>query len=228
MIESLSNLLEPTERESVLGDMQERGPDTRALFDVIGMVTLRQLQAFTSWRTLLLATLLILPTVAIANSAIAIADTLSYYPWLDLSPSSRPDFALMIFNSAIATLALSWTTGFGIGLSGRYRLLASLVPIVAIPIWLWNTPLLRRPTTSAAMLLLSYALIAAIPCALGLLRGWRGTPLGTKPAITMALLCLPFAFLLPNSPFWTKRLISIAAFWPAYYAVTLTRFARVR
>ncbi len=219
-LERVGALLEPTDRHVALGDIQERGADARALLDLIGLVALRQLQACKSWRTWLLAAIFILPAFAVFNSAHAIADTASFYPWPDLSQISRPDFALMIFNSAIATLALSWTTGFAVGLAGRYRVAGILLPSIAVFLWLSNAaPFRIWHRTSATLMLLSFTLLAAIPSAMGLARAWRGTPLSPRAAIVLAILIIPFAFMLPNSPLWSTRLLTVAAFWPAYYAI---------
>src|SRR5438128_936164 len=108
-LEVISKLLAPDERQQVLGDIQERGPNLRALLDLIGLVARRQLQSYRSWKMWLAIATLILPALAITLSLRAIADTASYYPWPDLGDISRPEFIWMIADSALAVIALTWT-----------------------------------------------------------------------------------------------------------------------
>ncbi|MEO5924938.1 MAG: hypothetical protein ABIR70_14050 [Bryobacteraceae bacterium] len=218
----MSQLLEPTERQSVLGDIEERGPSFRDLLDLIGLVARRQFQTFTSWKMWLAAITLSLPVLAITNSSRAIADTLSYYPWPDLSQLSRPEFAWMIAESALATLALTWSTGYALATIARHRSLAVTALLALGPIAYLCMPLLQTTAphhSSTSIRTLAFMLWAVTPGLLGMRRGWLGAPLTRRNALILAAACVPFAFLLPNSPYWSGRILSVLAFWPAYYAM---------
>jgi hypothetical protein len=219
-LEILSALLGDDERDHVLGDIQERGPDIRAVLELLGLVLLRQLQAWTSCRMWLATMTLTLPALAITLSVRAIGDTASYYPWPNVSEISRFEFAWMIANSALATLALTWSTGYALATIARYGSLLPAAVLTLGAIAVSSIPLLQSTAPHIAWIrTLAYMLCAILPGLLGIRRGWRGVPLTRRSSFFLAIACIPFAFLLPNSPFWSTRLISVLAFWPAYYAL---------
>jgi hypothetical protein len=216
----IATLLDPVERQQVLGDIQERGANFQALTDLVGLVARRQLLAYTSWKTWLAIVALALPALAITLSIRAIAATASYYPWPDLGEGSRIDFAWMIANSAIATFVLTWSAGYALASIARHRSPAAVAVLVLAATVLSSIPLLLSTAPHSAWgRALAYFLLAILPGALGIRRGWLGVPLARRGALVLAAACIPFAFLLPNSPFWSARIISVVAFWPAYFAV---------
>ncbi len=218
----IAELLAPAERDAVLGDIAGRGASARALLDLTELVARRQLQAYDSWKMWVAALTLTVPALAITNSIRAIADTASYYPWPDLSDISRPEFAWMIADSTLATLALTWSTGYTLATIARHRSLAVTALLAVGPIAYLCMPLLRVTAphnSSTSIRTIAFVLFAILPGILGMRRGWCRIPLAQHSVIVLAAACIPFAFLLPNSPFWSARILSVIAFSPAYYAV---------
>ena len=205
-VEIVGCLLDRAERDTVLGDIQERGVNIRTVFDLIGLVAFRQLQAWKSWRTWLLAASLGIPAVTVASGAQVIAYTMSYYPWPDLAESSRAYFLGLIACRIAAIVGLAWATGFSIASLARYRAISILVLMAFIMMW-------------QQISFTSLALLGGVPALLGSARGWRGDPLDLKAVLGLAILCLP-AFAVPNATTWIAWTLTAVAFWPSYYAIT--------
>jgi len=203
VVEVIGCLLEGTERETVLGDIQERGVSTWALFDLIGLVALRQMQAWKSWRTWLLAASIGIPGIGVWSGAQVIADTASYYPWPDLTETRRDYFLGLIACRIFAIIGLAWATGFSITSLAKYRAPSILVPLALI--------------TMGQPISWTLVLLVGIPSMFGLRRGWRGDPIGPKAVLFIAMLGLP-ALAIPSATTWTARIYTLGAFWPAYYA----------
>ncbi len=202
--EIIGRLLDRGEREAVLGDIQERGADFRALVDLIGLTALRQLQAWKSWRTWLLAASMGIPAVAIWAGAKVVADTASYYPWPDLAQTGRAYFLVLIACRIISIVGLAWAAGFSIASLAKYRAIGVVVPLGLFTMW--------QPLG-----LVSLMLLIGVPSLLGLGRGWRGNSLAPTGVLVVGLLCLP-VLAIPSATTWAARIFTFAAFWPAYYA----------
>ena len=203
-VEIIGCLLDRAECETVLGDIQERGVNIRALFDLIGLAALRQLQAWKSWRTWLLTASMGISALAVGSGTQVIANTASYYPWPDLTETRRVYFLGLIACRTVAIIGLAWATGFSIASLARYRAISVVVPLALITMW--------QPIS-----LTSLTLLVGVPSLLGLRRGWRGDPLAPKAVLILAILCLP-ALAVPSATNWTARIYAVGAFWPAYYA----------
>jgi hypothetical protein len=220
-LERIACLLKDLERQSVLGDIQERGASFHSLLDLTALVALRQLQAWKSSDTWILAALLALPAYAVVNGARVIVDTASHYPWPDVI-QSRSYFLSVVLRNSIATLVLAWTTGFSLALLARRRTIALLVPVALFLGWLQRGTL---PGTLAAAA--SLTIVVGIPGLLGLMRGWQGVPLSSKSTVWLVILCIPFLAVVPDLSRWLDWCLTIAAFWPAFYAVTPSRLKQV-
>lgn len=196
-IERISTLLEPDERHSALGDIQERGATIPAALDLTGLVLLRQLQSWKSWRPWLLAAALYYPASYIGFLAFMQADTLyleryrlTYYPGspvLNLLASPHLDYW-----EGIGTAILAWTAGFTLGSFGHRRA-ASLLPLaLAFIVWSnYRLAVIHYPSGAGLIVaMLAAACLAMIPCLLGFLRGFQQRPLHPVQAILLAAFCI--------------------------------------
>lgn len=118
-IERVSSLLEPDERQSVLGDIQERGASLRALFELTALVALRQLQAWASWRPWVLAAALYFPARAVGLHTLPVASFLHSGHLLSFSNGANSIFVDPW--TAVAAPALAWAMGFTLGRLGDRR-----------------------------------------------------------------------------------------------------------
>src|SRR5450759_2133589 len=95
LVETICRLLEPDERQAVLGDLAESGETgIRALAAVAGLVTRRQLGLWKSWRPWV-ALLGLLPIfLQFASVAPSIVGIIDRYPWKN-TPMSHQAIMLM-------------------------------------------------------------------------------------------------------------------------------------
>lgn len=136
LIDAVSRMLEPDEREVVLGDVAEtRATSTRALRDVLGLVIRRQAILWAGWRPWLTLLGLILPLgMLLSIVSRSTSDIGAIYVWLyannwDGALMTNPGF-WRLFAETIAHLSLwfltlvcfSWSTGFVLGAVSRSML----------------------------------------------------------------------------------------------------------
>ncbi len=242
-IENIAALLEDDERQSVLGDIQERGATLRSAIDVTGLVLLRQLQAWKSWRPWALAAALYIPARIAAAQTQPIAQMLSsgvlFKPW-----------------ELLAAPVLAWAVGFSLGRLGHRRTasLLLLLPLVftwdiyriagytferpdmtvtAFPTFAGTARLaiLEFGASSIAMLLM--LAVVLIPCARGFSRGLSGRPVPRTLALAFAVACLPTIWGMGWSAYqlWSvhqlwRELIVVPVLWPIVYTLTTSRRTR--
>ena len=211
-IERISALLEPAERQSVLGDIEERGPNTRALLDLIGLVLLRQLQGLRAWRTWLVFAAMLLPLFWLTTVPTSMGTFARRYPWS--SPDHVTIGALMGW-AAILTFILAWSTGYALGAVARHRAGSVLCLAAIFAMWV------SRPPMQDA---LWFLFLVLLPSAHGILWGLRGIQLRARLAIVVAILsALSAGLSLPaaaGGSLWRVNAIPIlACLWPVVYAL---------
>ena len=130
LIELGAQLLDPSEREAVLGDLRELGVSHgRALREVLGLVAWRQAALWANWRPWLSLFVLVIPLgLLLSVSARFRAGESSVYIWLyannlDLALLRNYGFWYELAHSASIVLAIflklfcwSWSAGFALGL----------------------------------------------------------------------------------------------------------------
>ena len=247
ILENIAVLLEDDERQSVLGDIQERGANLRALLDLAGLVLLRQLKTWTSWRTWVLA-IGLLPAARLAVTSSFPAAQVLYTGHLLSYPSEFGTFIIQPW-IAIGAPVIAWATGFSLGHIGKRRTGSVLPLLVIFAVWfvqllqqrLPNLPSPRRtfleslsgstpfnilPREEDRLIfgILSMLLLAVAPCILGFLRGFQNRRLRLGIVIALAVLCLPtfgnlmpMLYMTPPNPWGLIR--NIAAIWPVVYAL---------
>ncbi len=249
-IEHISALLEPAERQSVLGDIQERGRTIGALFDLLGLVFLRQLQNWLTWRPWAMIFSLAIPSLYAGFMTNPIASIIHSGYFISVA-SQRGVF---LTRPLVALLAgcLAWAIGFSIGRLGQRRA-ASLVPLAigvftyvgygsAVstfreplePIWLARFHLSATFSEQLALTIqtlnltsrfvatmLFVILLTAIPCVLGFRRGLRNGPLHPLSRLLAMVICLGAMYQLE----WRlgPSILGSAALWPVVYALLSRR-----
>jgi hypothetical protein len=247
-LERISALLDPDERQSVLGDIQERGADLRALLGLLGLVLLRQLQAWRSWQLWALAAALYFPARSAGFHTHPIANML-YSGHLLYYQRGFGNFLIHPWDVAGAVV-FAWATGFSLGRLGS-RGAASILLLLPVA-FAWDIRSLARftffandPKTEyfnflgpsaarlawleksayAVALCLMFALVV-IPCIQGFRRGLREQPLARAWIFTLAALCLPtvvelFRPVEGASPWrWPMTAMRL---WPLVYLLATSR-----
>lgn len=164
-----SRLLEcDSERESILGDLEERGLNGswRGLGDLLALATIRQAQLWRAWRPWLLLLILFFPMHAAVYAGNSILQMLT------LQPLASYDMRVAILSSAILTTTLTWCGGFSAVRIAGLSAWSVLGVVVCVS---EATVLLSHPRVSAWFLIAS-ALTAGVPALLGALRAQSPHP----------------------------------------------------
>jgi hypothetical protein len=226
-LERIAALLDLEERQSVLGDIQERGATLRALFELIGLVALRQLQAWRSWRPWALAAALYYPARSAGLHTHPVASVL-YSGHLF---SYETVFGTHIINpwDLMRAPIFAWATGFALGRLGGRGSASLLLLLPAVLAWdIYEmarsifffrryvpeevyTSLFKLQEVQAARLaffetaaffaaLFLMFVLVAVPCLRGYRRGLHARPLSRLFPFMLLLLCVPVIlqlFLIP-------------------------------
>ncbi len=133
LMDTLSRMLEPDEREAVCGDLTESGETgARALCGVIGLVVRRQTELWKDWRPWLALVGIVIPLGMLLSlvskhtadgSAIYIWLYANNWDWAFLGNAVfRHDFPRIgagVFMSYVTLICWSWTSGFVLGSLSR-------------------------------------------------------------------------------------------------------------
>jgi hypothetical protein len=166
-------LLQPDEREAVLGDLTESGADTwKALCSVLGLVARRQLEPWRSWQPWLAS------CVALCGSLLLLG--VSFGLSMDLRALlSEGAMRRTLAFEALLMLVWAWTSGFMVGsLSRRTRWMSAV--LCAAPCL---SCVLRFHDTSISRFCV---LLFVAPAVLGAVQGMRRVLLQPSTAIALA------------------------------------------
>ena len=176
--ESASSLLEPNERQHVLGDIHERGVTFRSFAELSGLIFARQFQAWATWRPWVLSIALFVPSAFVAFRAL-----------VEISNVVAGHFVNW---SIIGVPVLAWAMGFSLSSLGKRRTL-SVAPVLAgILTWLSRNAivgLLEKGAYGVMLLLVSSALLVMIPALYGVLRGLNPRPLSITVRMGSLVIC---------------------------------------
>jgi hypothetical protein len=166
-------LLQPNEREAVLGDLTESGADTwNALCSVLGFVVRQQLEPWRSWQPWLAS------CVALSGGLLLLG--VSFGLSVDLRALlSHGSMRRTLAFEAVLMLAWAWTSGFMVGsLSRRTRWMSTA--LCAAPCL---SCVLRFHDTSISRFCV---LLFVAPAALGAVQGMRRVLLQPSTAVALA------------------------------------------
>jgi hypothetical protein len=156
LVEIVSRLLAPDEREAVNGDFAESGESgAQALLGALGLVARRQIALWREWRPWLALLGLVIPLGALLSLVSRMmADGSAIYSWMYLNnwtwtyltnAGARTDlisYAAEISLKFLALVCWSWTAGFLLGSLSRVTVRVN-VPVFCLALFLGE--LLRAP-----------------------------------------------------------------------------------
>jgi hypothetical protein len=222
LIHYASRLLEPNEREAVLGDLMEAHDSAwQGLLGVLGLVLRRETLLWKNWRPWLAGFGVALPSSFLLMGA-SLSVSWSYMrllcpELLQQASLTRPSATLVLLGQALLLIGWSWTGGFVVGSVSRRTLWASSL--------LYYSPCLfclsrfRVASLSPLCLLLFLG-----PAIWGIRQGLRISSLkfGTAiiVAIAVTLLMLP-PWNTAGQHWWTPPRwgLNWLLLWPAWYLV---------
>jgi hypothetical protein len=235
-IERVSWWLEDAnERQTVLGDIQERGVSFSALLEVIGLVLLRQLQAWKSWRPWWVTASLILP-LAFLPGTMLLWTKASYMGWRWIDHQN----VLPFVENTLMTFILAYGIGFNLGTFGRRTALTILPLAATFSIFkfapaIWNVFTVDVDLRGVVILFLAGAFWISLPLGFGLSQSLRGQRLGRIFAIGIAALFLTMegyssVIAIRFAPWRYVQMLplSFVLYWPILYTLSKAIFPRRR
>jgi hypothetical protein len=251
VVDVVSRALQPDERTAVRGDLIEaRSTSGRALIDVLGLVTRRQIALWMDWKPWLALAGIVVPLgLLLGYLSNAWADGHAVYAWLYVnnwtwgfldSPGARRDLLHTIMRFVLNGMTLigwSWTAGFVLGSLSRRTswVTASLFFLAALGGALGDdTTNPFNPTASSTFYSLIWpvllqTLAVVVPLLAGLRRAHRAAALPLLHvivwAVVVALLTTRSAF---NPGAGQLGLVALALTWPVGYMVGIASWQRWR
>jgi hypothetical protein len=207
-VEALALELSPSEREAVLGDLIEtRTPPWRALREISGLVTLRQLQLWNNWRPWVAAFGLALPaSFILMGTSVSISSTFQRMRGQTVTAN---DTLLNLVFIVFLMISWSWTAGFVVSSISRRTLwisgLSSLIPCLFC---FARFRIESLPRFSLFLFIL--------PAVLGAWQGTRTMRVNLGFAVVVAASLTTLMILTWSNGFW---LFKWALLWPSWYIV---------
>ncbi len=223
VVEAVARLLEPEEREAVLGDLTEASEGAwQALVDVLGLVVRKQVTVWSSWRPWLASFGLALPgSLLLMGFSLSVSQAYQRLiaPALLTSTGLRlgPGFTLLLCNIALL-IGWSWTGGFVMGSVSRRTVRASAV-LSFLPC-LFCLERFRVESISRLCLL-----IFLPPAIWGVRRGLQLAQIKLRSALLLAV-----GITAMTIPTWDNRgswIPNWALSWPAWYLVATAARGRM-
>jgi hypothetical protein len=219
LLEVATRLLEPDEREAVLGDLLEtREVGWAGLRDVLGLVVRRQVQVFRSWRPWAASFGLTLPgsllLMGFSVSIASICGRLAHDHVGIASPHAIREAWTSLLCRGLLLIAGSWVCGYVVGSLSRKTLWMSIASC-CFPC-LFCLVRFREPSLSKFCLFLFL-----LPAIWGVRQARRLTRINLSVAILLAVAITTLAMLSANSRgVW---LLNGSVVWPAWYVVAMAR-----
>jgi hypothetical protein len=207
----VSRLLEPAEREAVLGDLLEANEDSRrALFGVLGLIVRRQAEHWKNWRPWLAAFGLAVPgSFLLMGFSLSVSH--AYEQWI--GPGLRPGLALLLCN-LVLLIGWAWTGAFLMGALSRRTLWVSAT--LSFAPCLFCLERFRIESLSRFCLLLFLP-----PAIWGVLKSLQIARIKLGSALVLAS-----ALTILTIPAWNIKgawIPNWALSWPAWYLVATAR-----
>ena len=211
LLELTAQLLERSEREAVLGDLEEAGESAwRGLVNVLGLVIRRQTILWKSWRPWLAAFGLALPASFLL---MGFSVSLSWHARMLVEGDASLWFLIV---NVLLLGAYSWTGGFVVGSISRRTLWVSIVASCLPCLFC----LARFRESSLPRYCLFLFLVPAI---WGVHRGLRMTRMKIRWAIVLAVIVSAGMIPLWSGNVWKLNWVLV---WPAWYMVATARKPR--
>ncbi len=215
LMDFVSQVLEPSEREAVKGDLVEAGENGwQALLSVMGLVIRRQAHLWKNWQPWLAAFGLAVPS-SFLLMGLSISVSHSYQQWIQANILSTtkltvgPGLALLLCNAVLLS-GWAWAGGFVVGSVSRRTLWVSAT--LSFAPCLFCLERFRIESLSRFCLLLFLP-----PAIWGVYRGLQIARIKLGSAIALAV-----ALTLLTIPTWGSKGAWIPSWvlsWPAWYLV---------
>jgi hypothetical protein len=213
-VETASGLLEPREREAVLGDLAEAGdPMLRGLLDVLGLALRRQALLWKSWRPWVSAF-----GVALPNSFLLMGFSLvvSGMAWQTFGGElGASELRLALCQMTLLGI-VAWSCGFVVGAVSRKTVWASAAACMLPCLFCCSRFAVPRQSPLSLLLFIPFALWGV------LLGRWR-MQLRMSVALVLAgmatMLAVPGVRINGDLRHWTCLL---SLLWPAWYVAAIS------
>jgi hypothetical protein len=252
LVDVVSRLLEPEERDAVRGDFTESGETGgQALRDVLGLVVRRQAALCSDWRTWLACITFVFPVgVLLALSSSWLGRSYDLYLWVfqnysDIHPTIAAETELtvrtgivLLVSRSLLLACWSWTSGVVLGSLSRRAivvnggLLCFLVLLGGFPHWYTGAPLLSLTLYSVSVPVLRLAILVLLPLLWGMHQGFG---LATRPVVQTIVWAAasvtaiaPGSFWLPFRHSWQMRLLLLEVYVLVGYMVATASWRRWR
>lgn len=221
LLEVAARLLEPGEREAVLGDLLETGEGPwRNSLDVLGLVIRRQLLHWKNWQPWLAMFGLALPG-SLFLMAVSVSVSSTYERLIDPriligSPQASHEGFSQLLCLGLLLIGCSWSCGFVVGSMSRQTLWVSIASSCFA--CLFCLVRFRDPSLSRLCLFLFL-----LPAIWGVRQALRLTRINLPSAIFLAVAVTTLMILPSHSGgLWT---LNWSLVWPAWYIVATARGA---
>lgn len=212
-IELVAHLLEPNERESVLGDLLESSEGVwRSSFDVVGLVLRRQTMHWRSWRPWLAVFGLALPgsllLMGLSVSFSVICEGLVDARIAIGAPQSIRDAFSQLLCRGVLLIVGSWSSGFVLGSISRKTMWVSIASSCFPCLFCFVR--FREPSLSKLCLFLFL-----VPATWGVRQALRGMRINLPFSFFLAIAITALTMLPTNSRgVWA---LNWSLIWPAWY-----------
>jgi hypothetical protein len=209
LIDALAEMLDPDEREAVLGDISEsQQKNGKAIRELLGLIARREAALWRTPRPWLMLVAMVAPiAVALNLAAIRLAEGTAIYSYIYIdnwtwgqlaSPGARADLVhlcVAYLFDYVSLAGFAWAAGLSIGrLSGRAVrgmsawLYLSVVVVALVPRshWVGNASVFEAPFYQFVLPVIVGALCLVVPSLSGLHQGRRLS--GQRPAAGMVML----------------------------------------
>jgi len=209
-VEAASGLLEPREREAVLGDLAEAGDSMlRGLFDVLGLALRRQALLWKSWRPWVSAFGVVLPnSFQLMGFSLLVSETFRRMFGQGLGSDGM---RLLLCRIVLLTI-LAWSCGFAVGMISRRTLWASIAACFLPCLFCLSRFDMPHQSPLSLLLFMPFALWGAR-------QGLRQLRLRLSSAITLAVAATVLTIVGWPGP-W---IFMLALIWPGGFMVATAR-----
>jgi hypothetical protein len=212
LVEAAALLLEPAEREVILGDLAETGERAwRGVMGVLGLIARRQATEWRQWRPWLAAFGLALPgSFFLMGASVSVsAQVASFIQCLTFTPRGGLSLACQI----ALLLAWSWTGGFVVGSISRRTLWVSAV-LCASPCLVCLSQYHHQRLSWPCLI------VFLAPAIVGVVMGLKMMRISFFSAVTLAVIVTSMVPTLLSDP---AAMLGWAVIWPAWYLVWTAR-----
>lgn len=218
-VDFASQLLEPREREAVLGDLAEAGESAwQALLAVVGLFIRRQAILWKSWQPWLAAfgvafpgsLLLMGVSVSVSRTFLQISNIAAIE---ETSFTSATGFSLLLCQTLLL-LGWSWTGGYVVGSLSRRTLWLSAL-FASLPCFFCLSRFHVETLSKLSLLLF------LLPAVWGVATGLRTSRIKLGPALALAATITLLTF--SSGDDLKPWAIELAMSWPAWYLVSTAR-----